>query len=53
MADSYRKLGQDKLADDAERVLKLNYPEHPFFKGHWPQYRSNWWKLIPLSNRGR
>lgn len=53
MVDSYRKLGQDKLADDAERVLKLNYPEHPFFKGKWPKYRSNWWKLIPLSNRGR
>lgn len=52
MVDSYRKLGQDKLADDAERVLQLNYPDHPFFKGDWPKYRSNWWKLIPLSNRG-
>jgi outer membrane protein assembly factor BamD len=52
MAESYKKLGQDKLADDAERVLKLNYPTHPFFEGHWPHYRSNWWKLIPLSNRG-
>ncbi len=52
MVESYRKLGQDKLADDSERVLKLNYPDHPYFKGHWPNYRSNWWKLIPLSNRG-
>ena len=52
MAESYKKLGQDKLADDAERVLKLNYPNHPFFEGRWPHYRSNWWKLIPLSNRG-
>lgn len=52
MVDSYRKLGQEKLADDAERVLKLNYPDHPFFAGHWPKYRSNWWKVIPLSNRG-
>lgn len=52
MAQSYRKLGQDKLADDAERVLKLNYPDHPALSGKWPHYRSNWWKLIPLSNRG-
>lgn len=53
MVKSYRELGQDKLADDAERVLKLNYPDHPYFAGHWPQYRSNWWKLIPLTNRGQ
>ena len=53
MVDSYRKLGQDKLADDAERVLKLNYPDHPSLRGEkWPRYRSNWWKLIPLTNRG-
>lgn len=53
MTLSYRDLGQDKLADDAERVLKLNYPDHPYFAGHWPRYRSNWWKLIPLTNRGQ
>ncbi len=52
MVNSYRKLGQDKLAEDAERVLKLNYPDHPALAGKWPHYRSNWWKLIPLSNRG-
>ena len=52
MVDSYKNLGQEKLADDAERVLKLNYPDHPFFRGDWPQYRSWYWKLIPLSNRG-
>jgi len=51
MMNSYRSLGQEKLADDAERVLKLNYPEHPALSGRWPRYRSNWWKLIPLSNR--
>jgi len=52
MVESYKNLGQPKLADDAERVLKLNYPDHPFFSGHWPEYRSWYWKLIPLSNRG-
>lgn len=52
MVESYKKLGQQKLADDAERVLKLNYPDHPFFSGNWPQYRAWYWKLVPLSNRG-
>ena len=52
MVESYKKLGQDKLADDAERVLKLNYPNHAYFSGHWPKYPSNWWKLVPLMNRG-
>jgi outer membrane protein assembly factor BamD len=49
---SYKRLGQDKLADDAERVLKLNYPDHPALHGTWPRYPSNWWKLIPLMNHG-
>ncbi|MGA9341964.1 MAG: outer membrane protein assembly factor BamD, partial [Rhodanobacteraceae bacterium] len=52
MAKSYHKLGQDKLAADAERVLKLNYPDHPYFSGNWPHYPSNLWKVIPLTNRG-
>ena len=52
MVESYKNLGQPKLADDAERVLKLNYPDHPFFRGDWPEYRAWYWKLIPLSNRG-
>lgn len=52
MVDSYRALGQTQLADDAERVLKLNYPEHASFAGKWPQYHSNWWKLLPVVKRG-
>jgi outer membrane protein assembly factor BamD len=52
MVESYKNLGQPKLADDAERELKLNEPDHPFFSGHWPEYRSWYWKLVPLSNRG-
>lgn len=52
MVDSYRKMDQTKLADDAESVLKLNYPDHPFLRGEsWPDYPSNWWKLIPLVKR--
>lgn len=52
MSESYHKLGQDKLAADSERVLKLNFPNHPYFAGDWPHYRSNWWRLLPLTNRG-
>jgi len=52
MARSYRALGQDALADDAQRVLQLNYPDHASFKGKWPKYPSNWWKLVPFYGRG-
>jgi outer membrane protein assembly factor BamD len=51
---SYAQLGQEKLSGDARRVLELNYPQHPALKGDdWPDYRSNWWKLVPLLNRGQ
>ncbi len=49
---SYHELGQDGLSDDSARVLQANYPGHPALAGGWPVWRSNWWKLIPLSNRG-
>ena len=52
LVQSYHELGQDKLSDDAARVLQLNFPDHPSLAGGWPVWRSNWWKLIPLSNRG-
>ncbi|MEZ5460633.1 outer membrane protein assembly factor BamD [Dokdonella sp.] len=49
---SYGNLGQESLAADTTRVLELNFPNHPSLNGDWPQWRSNWWRLIPLSNRG-
>lgn len=53
MAFSFHRLGQEPLAADAERVLQLNDPDHPYFqKGAWPRYPSNWRKLIPLYGRG-
>lgn len=52
MVKSYHELGQETLAADSERVLKLNYPEHPSLSHEWPVWRSTWWKLLPLSNRG-
>ena len=48
MAISYKAIGQDKLADDTERVLKLNYPDHPYFAGNWP-HNEHWWnRMIPF-----
>ncbi|MEP6880587.1 MAG: outer membrane protein assembly factor BamD [Dokdonella sp.] len=52
LVKSYHELGQDKLSADSESVLKLNYPDHPSLSGAWPVWRSTWWKLVPLSNRG-
>lgn len=45
---SYKALGQDKLAADTERVLKLNYPNHPYFSGHWPTYGHWWGRMVPF-----
>ena len=48
MVVSYKSLGQDKLSADTERVLKLNYPDHPYFTGDWP-HNSHWWsRMVPF-----
>ena len=36
MAESYKRLGDTKLSDDAKRVLQQNHPEHPWLAGNWP-----------------
>jgi outer membrane protein assembly factor BamD len=48
MTVSYKSLGQNKLAEDSERVLKLNYPEHAYFSGRFPKYPHWWWRMIPF-----
>ena len=53
MAESYRRLGQDDLADDAMRVLRTNDPDHAYFSGDWPTKRAWWRKLIPLADNSR
>jgi outer membrane protein assembly factor BamD len=53
MAESYRQLGQEKLAEDAEAVLRLNFPEHPYLAGGWPAERSLWWQLVPFVGEKR
>jgi outer membrane protein assembly factor BamD len=44
LVKAYDALGIVDLRDDAERVMRLNFPESPYFKG--PVKRDvGWWKL--------
>lgn len=45
MARSYDALGLDVLRDDAERVLKTNYPNSDFFRGGRIKDQKPWWKI--------
>ncbi len=50
MVQCYKHLHDDVLANQALAVLKLNYPQHPYFQhpNSWPHYSSRWWRLIPF-----
>ena len=48
LAESYKRLGQQKLGDETTRVLRENYPAHPYLEGHWPAKQSKWRQLIPF-----
>ncbi len=49
MAESYTRLGDTKLADDAKRVLQQNHPDHPWLSGHWPRGRGIISSLNPFA----
>ena len=51
LAKSYKLLGRPQLAGQAESVLKLNYPDHPYLRDPkgWPKTPSVWRRAIPLS----
>ncbi len=53
MTESYRQLGEEKLADDALAVLRLNFPQHPYLDGGWPAKRSLFWQLVPFIGEDR
>ncbi|HVF35679.1 MAG TPA: outer membrane protein assembly factor BamD [Candidatus Saccharimonadia bacterium] len=48
LAESYRLLGEEKLATDTKRVLELNYPDHAYLNGDWPARVSFWRRLMPF-----
>jgi len=44
LARSYDALGMNDLRDDADRVLRLNFPDSVYFHGG-PQVDKPWWQL--------
>jgi len=48
MVIAYKAMAQEKLAADSERVLQLNYPDHPYFKGRFPPHSHWWWRMVPF-----
>lgn len=49
MGEAYTRLGNETLAADAKRVLQQNDPNHPWLRGDWPDYPSNFRKLNPFA----
>ncbi len=49
MAESYKRLGDTKLADDAKRVLQQNHPDHPWLAGRWPRKEGLIHQLNPFA----
>lgn len=49
MGEAYTQLGNQTLAADAKRVLQQNDPNHPWLRGDWPDYPSNFRKLNPFA----
>lgn len=45
MATSYEQLGLDPLRDDADRVLKLNFPQSAFLRDGIRRPDKPWWQL--------
>lgn len=53
MAESYARLGQERLAADVRSVLELNYPDHPYLRGAWPARGNRFWQLVPFIGESR
>ena len=49
MGEAYTRLGNDKLAADARRVLEKNDPQHPWLSGDWPDFPSKLRRLNPFA----
>ena len=49
LAETYTRLGNAPLAEDAKRVLAQNSPNHPWLKGGWPKNPSVFHRLNPFA----
>jgi outer membrane protein assembly factor BamD len=45
MIQAYDKLGLTTLRDDADRVMKVNFPSSPYVKNGFQTKRKPWWQL--------
>ena len=45
MARSYDRLGLESLRDDADRVLRQNFPNSPYLTGEGPPSNRSWWQF--------
>jgi outer membrane protein assembly factor BamD len=45
MARSYERLGLETLRDDADRVLRQNFPNSPYLTGDGLRSQRSWWQL--------
>ncbi|HSD99927.1 MAG TPA: outer membrane protein assembly factor BamD [Burkholderiales bacterium] len=44
LMEAYDKLGLNVLRDDAERVMKKNFPDSPYLTGHAGKATRSWWR---------
>ena len=49
LGESYARMGNDKLAADARRVLEANDPQHPWLTGKWPHDSRFYNRLNPFA----
>jgi outer membrane protein assembly factor BamD len=45
MVRSYDALGMTQLRDDAERIMRQNFPQSAFFSGGKAKGGGPWWKV--------
>ena len=45
LVKAYDALGMNDLRDDAERVMKRNFPNSPYLKGDPRQAGTSWWQI--------
>ncbi len=50
LAASYSRLGEEQLAADSRRVLEMNYPQHPYLSGNWPDDEGFLKRLNPFGS---
>jgi len=48
LVQAYDKLGMTDLRDDAERVMKTNFPNSKYLNGKAPTRETHWWQIWNL-----